>query len=83
MALVGSGGAAARLRRTSESHTVVPVAWGKPHQEHRHGQVSVGVEMEGSASRRLTHGQVRCLLAAGTTAHASERRQGGRGGTSA
>ena len=53
MALVGSGGAAARLRRTSESHTVVPVAWGKPHQEHRHGQVSVGVEMEGSASRRL------------------------------
>lgn len=53
MALVGSGGAAARLRRTSESHTVVPGAWGKPHQKHRHGQVSLGLEMERSASRRL------------------------------
>ena len=56
MALVGSGGAAARLRRTSESHTVVPGAWGKPqkpHQKHKHGQVSLGLEMEGSASRRL------------------------------
>ena len=53
MALVGSGGAAAMLRRTSESHTVVPGAWGKPHQEHRHGQVSLGLEMVGSASRRL------------------------------
>ena len=54
--VVGSGGAAAiimMLRRTSESNTIVPGAWGKPHQKHRHGQVSLGLEMEGSASRRL------------------------------
>ena len=31
----------------------MPGAWWKPHQEHRHGQESLGLEMEGSASRRL------------------------------
>ena len=53
--------------------------WGRPHQEHRRGQVSLGLEMEGTAWRRR-----HALLTAGTTTHACEWRQGAsKGGISA